>query len=143
MKAENGKTVSVHYRGTLDDGTEFDSSHSRGETLSFTLGNGMMIAGFEAGVVGMQVGETKTVQISPADGYGERIDEAIREVSKENFPDDFEFIEDATVQGQAPNGQPIMAKIIKENSETVTLDFNHPLAGKDLNFEIEMVEISE
>lgn len=142
-KAENGKTVSVHYRGTLEDGTEFDNSHDRGETLNFTLGAGAMIPGFEAGVVGMQVGETKTIQVSPSQGYGERVNEAVRDVSKDNFPEDFEFVEDATVQGQAPNGQPIIAKIIKENTETVTLDFNHPLAGKQLSFEVEMVNISE
>lgn len=142
-KVVSGNMVSVHYRGTLEDGTEFDSSHSRGETLSFTVGSGQMISGFDAGVVGMQVGEKKNLQLAADEGYGQRIDEAIQDIPKTAFPGDFDFIVDATVQGAGPDGRPVMAKILKENTETVTLDFNHPLAGKSLNFEIELVGINE
>jgi peptidylprolyl isomerase len=140
-KVTSGNIISVHYRGTLADGTEFDSSHNRGETLNFTVGSGQMISGFDAGVVGMQVGDTKSIQISADQGYGERVEEAIQEVPKTAFPQDFEFIIDGTVQGAGPDGRPVMAKILKENSETITLDFNHPLAGQALNFEIELVDI--
>jgi len=139
----NGNTVSVHYRGTLEDGTEFDSSHNREETLTFQVGSGQMIEGFDTSVVGMKVGEIKNVTLDANKAYGEHNPEAIQEVSKEVFPSDFEFVVDATVQGQGPNGQPVVAKILSEQDETVTLDFNHPLAGHKLNFEIEMVEISE
>jgi FKBP-type peptidyl-prolyl cis-trans isomerase 2 len=139
----NGNTVSVHYRGTLEDGTEFDSSHNRGETLTFQVGSGQMIEGFDANVVGMKVGEIKNITLDANKAYGEHNSEAIQEVSKEVFPPDFEFVVGATVQGQGPNGQPVVAKILSEQDETATLDFNHPLAGHKLNFEIEMVEISE
>jgi len=142
-KVENGNIVSVHYRGTLTDGTEFDNSHNRGEPLSFTVGAGQMISGFEAGVIGMQLGETKNIEVSADDGYGKRVDEAIQDIPKTAFPPDFEFVIDGTVQGSGPDGRPVMAKILKENTESVTLDFNHPLAGQALNFEIELVEINE
>ena len=142
-KVTNGNTISVHYRGTLEDGTEFDSSHNRGETLNFTVGSGQMISGFDTGVVGMSVGEVKNITLTADEGYGNRVNEAVQDVPKSSFPDDFEFVVDATVQGSGPDGRPIMAKILKENAETITLDFNHPLAGQALNFEIELVEITE
>ncbi len=137
----NGNTVSVHYRGTLEDGTEFDSSHNRGETLTFQVGSGQMIEGFDKGVVGMSVGEVKNITLDAEQAYGESNPEAIQEISKAAFPEDFEFVIGASVQGQGPEGQPIIAKIVSEQEEAVTLDFNHPLAGQKLNFEIEMVEI--
>ena len=142
-KVTNGNTISVHYRGTLQDGTEFDSSHNRGETLNFTVGSGQMISGFDAGVMGMSVGEIKNITLTAEEGYGDRVDEAIQDVPKESFPEDFEFVIDATVQGAGPDGRPIIAKILKENTDSITLDFNHPLAGQSLNFEIELVEITE
>ena len=140
--ANNGNTVSVHYRGTLEDGTEFDSSHSRGETLTFQVGSGQMIEGFDKGVVGMQIGDVKNITLEAEQAYGEHRPEGVQEVSKENFPPDFEFVIGGTVHGQGPDGQPVIAKILSEQDETATLDFNHPLAGKTLNFEIEMVEIT-
>lgn len=139
---KNGMNVSVHYRGTLNDGTEFDSSYDRGETLDFQVGSGQMIPGFDSGVVGMQIGETKTISVDPADGYGEVNPEAVQEIPKDQFPEDFEFIVGATVTGQGPRG-PIMAKILKEGSDTVEMDFNHPLAGQTLTFEIEVVNANE
>ncbi len=137
----NGNTVSVHYRGTLENGIEFDSSHSRGQTLTFEVGAGQMIPGFDTGVVGMSVGETRSITINPEDAYGEKNPEAVQEVSKSAFPEDFEYVVDGTVEGQGPQG-PVIAKIVSEQKETVTLDFNHPLAGEVLNFEIELVDIS-
>ena len=141
-KVKNGMNISVHYRGTLDDGTEFDSSYGRGETLDFQVGSGQMIPGFDSGVVGMQVGETKTISIDPADAYGEINPEAVQEVPKDQFPEDIEFVVGATVTGQGPRG-PIMAKILKEGTDTVEMDFNHPLAGQTLTFEIEVVNAAE
>ena len=102
-----------------------------------------MIPGFDKGMVGMQIGEVKSLQVSSEDAYGPRVDEAIQDVPKTAFPPDFEFVIDGTVQGTGPDGRPVLAKILKEQDESVTLDFNHPLAGQQLNFEVELVEISE
>ena len=141
MSAESGNTVSVHYRGTLNDGTEFDSSYTRGEPIKFELGAGQMIPGFESAVNGMDVGEKKSVTLDPENAYGNRNDELVQPVPRQNFPPDFEIVVGATVQGQQQGGQPFLAKIVKEDGFTVTLDFNHPLAGENLNFEIELIEI--
>ena len=142
-KVEYGNNVKVHYKGTLTDGEQFDSSYDRGETLPFTVGAGQMIKGFDAAVVGMEVGEKKTVSIPSAEAYGERREDAVQDVPKTVFPPDFEFRINETVQGADQNGQPLIAKILEENDETVKLDLNHPLAGKDLTFEIELVEITQ
>ncbi len=101
-----------------------------------------MIPGFDSGVVGMQVGETKKISIDPQDAYGEVNPEAVQQIPKSQFPDDFNFVVGATVSGQGPRG-PIMAKILSENNENVELDFNHTLAGKKLNFEIEIINAEE
>ena len=141
LQVENGNTVSVHYRGTLNDGTEFDSSHSRGEPLSFQVGSGQMINGFDAALPGMAVGETKSITLTPDQAYGESNPEAITDVPKESFPPDFNFQVDSMVQGQNEQGQPLVGTINEVKDEAVTIDFNHPMAGKDLNFEIELVSI--
>ena len=141
LQVENGNTVSVHYRGTLNDGTEFDSSHSRGEPLSFQVGAGQMISGFDAALPGMAVGETKNITLSPDQAYGESNPEAITDVPKASFPPGFNFQVDAMVQGQNEMGQPLVGTINEVKENDVTIDFNHPMAGKDLNFEIELVSI--
>ncbi len=140
---QSGNTVSVHYRGTLSDGEEFDSSYDRGETLTFQVGGGQMIKGFDEGVVGMKVGEKKTVVVYPEQAYGFRNEEAIQEVAKTQFPNDFSFELGTAVQGVNPDGGHVTAKILSEQEQTVTLDFNHPLASKTLNFEIELVGIKD
>ena len=140
--ANNGNTVKVHYTGTFTDGVEFDSSFQRGEPISFTLGTGQMIPGFEQGVLGMTVGETKEISLTPDQAYGPHRPEAIRSMDKNIFPSDFNFVIGGVVQGQAPTGQPMIATILEEQDSTVTLDFNHPMAGKDLNFKIELLEVS-
>lgn len=143
-KVENGNTISVHYRGTFSEtGEEFDSSYGRGESLTFQVGSGQMIAGFDSGVVGMQVGEKKKIEIAPEDGYGFRNLEAVQEVNKSQFPENFDYTVGAIVQGVNPDGQNITATIMGEQNETVTLDFNHPLADKNLCFEIELLSIAE
>tara|TARA_A100001015_G_C14879567_1_gene667836 strand:+ start:396 stop:845 length:450 start_codon:yes stop_codon:yes gene_type:complete len=142
-KVESGNNISVHYKGTLDDGQQFDSSYDRGEPVTFSVGSGMMIAGFNNGVIGMKVGETKKVEISPQEAYGEHNPDGVQEVTKENFPNDFDFVTGKIIQGTVQNGQPFVATILEEKNDTVTLDFNHPMAGKNLNFEIELVSINE
>ena len=140
-KVENGQTVEVHYKGTFDDGTEFDSSHSRGESLTFTVGSGQTIAGFETGVVGMVVGEKKNISIEPQDAYGETNPEAIFEYPVSSFPEDLKLVEGANLMGQDTAGNQMMAKVDRFEGDKVFLDFNHPMAGKRLNFSVELVKI--
>ena len=141
MKAKNGDTVSVHYKGTFQDGTVFDSSHDRGETIDFQVGAGQMIKGFNDAVVNMKVGETKNVTVVPEEAYGEVNPNALMEFPKTVFPEDFALKEGEVVQGNSPAGQPMIGTINEVQDETVVVDFNHPMAGKELNFEIELVEI--
>ena len=139
---KTGDTVNVHYRGTLDDGSEFDSSRSRGEPLSFQVGGGQVIAGFDAALEGMAVGETKNVTLAPDQAYGPRINEAVQVVPKTAFPPGFPFEVGQQVQGQGNDGKPLAATVTAEDMHTVTLDMNHPLAGQNLNFEIELVSVT-
>lgn len=141
MKVEKGNNVKVHYTGTLEDGQEFDSSRKRNETLNFTVGTGQMIAGFDEAVMGMSVGDIKDVTLSPDKGYGERNDDAIMPVNRQNFPEDFVVNVGEMVQGTTEQGMPIQATIVGEDEGNIILDMNHPLAGKSLNFNIELVEI--
>ncbi len=135
---ENGQTVSVHYVGTLDDGTEFDNSRHRGEAISVEVGSGKLIPGFDAALLGMTVGEKKTFTLNPEDAYGDVNPEAFQTVPHTQFPEGHEFALDEVVQGQGPEG-PVIARISALGDTEVTLDFNHPLAGKNLNFEIEVL----
>ena len=141
--AANGNTVSVHYRGTFEDGTEFDSSHSRGTPMTITVGSGQLIEGFDSALVGMESGETKNITLTPDQAYGDFNPAAIQEIPLTAFPEDFEFKVGATVYGENSQGQKIIAKINQLNDSGVVLDFNHPMAGKNLNFEIEIENIQE
>jgi FKBP-type peptidyl-prolyl cis-trans isomerase 2 len=143
MKVTNGNNVSVHYKGTLNDGSEFDNSHTRGQTLDFEVGTANLLSGFNDAVLGMTVGQTKTFTLSAAEAYGDYNPDAITVAPKSAFPPDFNFTVGAQVEGTAPTGQPFLAKIKSLEGEEVTLDVNHPLAGEDLNFEVELVEISD
>ena len=138
-----GQLVSVHYVGTFDDGTEFDSSRSRGEPLTFQVGTGQVIPGFDNAIAGMQVGETQDIRLEPAEAYGEVNPKGFQDVPKTMFPDGFEFKVDEFVQGEQNNGQPFRARINSIDTDTVNLDFNHPMAGKALNFNLELVSIAE
>ena len=140
---QSGQTVSVHYRGTLDDGSEFDNSRNRGQAMEVQVGSGQLIAGFDAALLGMTVGEVKNIHLGAEEAYGPVDEAAVQEVPKTMFPPDFIYKTGEVVQGQAPTGQPLVATIMEEKDETVVLDFNHPMAGKDLNFEIEVMSINE
>lgn len=140
-KANNGATISVHYKGTLEDGSTFDSSYERGAPISFTIGAGQMIEGFEANILGMSLGEKKTFTIPPERAYGPHITEAVHSVPKSSFPSDFEFAIGSMVSGSQQSGQPVVGRILQENEDDVVLDFNHPMAGKDLTFEVEVVSL--
>ena len=138
-----GKKVKVHYTGTLDDGTKFDSSLDRGEPLEFTCMAGQMIPGFDAAVETMEQGETKSVHIPAADAYGERNEELVQRVPVDQIPNADQLPVGQTVYMLGPGGQPfpVFVKSIEEG--IVTFDMNHELAGKDLNFEITLVEIAD
>ncbi|SKA70405.1 FKBP-type peptidyl-prolyl cis-trans isomerase [Desulfobaculum bizertense] len=138
--AKSGDTVKIHYTGTLSDGTEFDSSRER-EPLEFALGAGAVIPGFDAAVEGMEVGEKKTVNIPCAEAYGERVEQAIAVVPREHFPEDLKPEVGMSLQVPREDGTPIIVTVTEISEEAVTLDGNHPLAGQDLTFEIELVEI--
>lgn len=142
-KAENGNKVSVHYKGTFNDGTVFDSSYDRGETIDFVVGSNQMIVGFDQAVNGMKIGEVKTVTLAPEDAYGDSDPNAFTQVPKESFPEDFPLQEGVTVQGTDPTGTPLIGTIDKVEDAHVLLNLNHPMAGKELNFEIELVNIGE
>jgi peptidylprolyl isomerase len=142
MNVEKGNSIKVHYVGTLEDGTEFDNSYKRGEPIEFVVGSGNIIKGFDEGVVGMSVGEKKMVSVPPSEGYGEYNDNARDYVGRDRFPSDFAFSVGAQVMSQTPNGDPLIATILEVNDDNVLLDFNHPMAGKNLNFELELVELS-
>ena len=140
MQAKNGSTVSVHYRGTLSDGNEFDNSRLRGETLQFEIGSGRMISGFNDAVVGMKVGETKTITLDPENAYGHHNPAATESIPREVFGPEFDFVKGGTVRGNGPHGV-FYAKILDYDDTNVKLDLNHPLAGQDLTFEIELVSV--
>jgi len=138
--AKNGDTVRVNYTGKLADGTVFDSSAGR-EPLEFTVGAGQVIPGFDNAVLGMKVGEKKTVTIPVDEAYGQRRDEQIAEISREKLPSDMTPEVGQQLVMKQSDGREIVVVITKVSDETVTIDANHPLAGKDLTFEIELVKI--
>jgi FKBP-type peptidyl-prolyl cis-trans isomerase 2 len=140
-KAKEGDKVKIHYTGKFEDGQVFDSSVDR-EPLEFTLGQGQVIPGFEKGVVGMEEGEKKEITVAPEEGYGPRYDQNVIEVKKSVFPDDITPEVGRQLQVQAPDGNKMNVVITDVQDETVTLDANHPLAGKTLLFDVELVEIA-
>lgn len=140
MALKEGSIVSVHYRGTLDDGIEFDSSEGC-DPLEFTIGSGQVIPGFEAAVTDLAPGETATVTIPPEEGYGEAIEDAKQEVPIDSFWERPEV--GMVAQLLAPDGSELAATVVEVNEETAVLDFNHPLAGKTLTFDITLVDVRD
>jgi len=141
MQAKKGDAVQVHYTGKLEDGTVFDSSVSR-NPLGFTLGDGNMIKGFDAAVHGMNIGDKKTVTIPSNEAYGERREDMMIDVPIEQVPADIKPEVGIQLTLQGGNGQPMPVTVTHVDEKKITLDANHQLAGKDLIFEIELVEIN-
>jgi peptidylprolyl isomerase len=137
-EAQNNDTVKVHYTGKLDNGTVFDSSQG-GDPLQFTIGTGQVIPGFEDAVRGMNVGEAKTVHIPPEQAYGERRDDLVLEVTLDQFPSSPQLGQKFELQTRS--GKTIPATVAAVTDSHATLDANHPLAGKTLNFDLELVAI--
>jgi peptidylprolyl isomerase len=140
-QAKPGDIVKIHYTGTLDDGTQFDSSSGR-EPLEFELGSGKVIPGFEKAVEGMAVGENKSVNIPPEEAYGPRHDQMIQDVPRNALPDDLEPVEGMALQAQGQDGRVINLTVTAVQDESITVDGNHPLAGQALNFEIQLIDIA-
>ena len=136
-----GKKCRTHYRGTFNDGTQFDSSYDRGEPLEFVCGAGMMIPGFDAAVANMEVGETVQVHLSPAEAYGEADPNAIITAEIASLPGAENLSVGQKVYLQDMSGRPIPVKVTAKDEKMITLDANHEMAGKELNFTIELVEI--
>lgn len=139
-QAQNGDKVRVHYHGKLRSGETFDSSEGR-EPLEFTIGSGQVIKGFDDGVTGMTAGEKKTVEIPVGDAYGEKNEEMIIEFPKSQFPPDMNPEVGMQLMMNNGQGQSFPVNIVEVRDETVLLDANHPLAGQDLIFDLELVEI--
>ena len=140
-QAKNGDKVKVHYTGKLDNGTLFDSSLDR-EPLEFTIGEGQLIADFEQAVIDMNPGESKTIKIPSDNAYGPHRDDMLIVVDRSQFPEGLEPKIDQQLQIRNQNGEPTVATVVDISGANVTLDTNHPLAGKDLTFEIQLIEIS-
>ncbi len=140
-QAEIGDTVHVHYKGTLDDGSVFDTSYDRGNPLKFKLGQKEVIEGFEIACLKMKIGDKKEVKIPPKQAYGEFSHELVQEVEKKYFPEDIQLTLGQEFMIGGSEFQ-TMAKIIKIDGDKVTLDANPSLAGKTLNFAIELVDIT-
>ena len=141
MPASSGDTVRVHYAGTIQDGTQFDSSKGR-DPLQFTVGAGQVVPGFDKAVSGMEVGETKTVTIDAKDAYGEPDPNQVVEVSKDQLPPDSNVSVGDQLQLGMQNGGSMIVRVAEVNENSILLDANHPLAGEDLTFEITLDSVA-
>jgi len=140
-QAQQGDTVKIHYTGTLDDGTVFDSSEGH-DPLEFTLGSGQVIVGFDEAVTGMKSGEKKQVNIPADKAYGERNEEMVLQAPRDQVPADIQPEVGQQLEMGGPNGESVIVRVTEVTDEYITLDANPPLAGKDLNFAIELVAIA-
>ena len=140
-KTKNGDTIKIHYEGKLEDGNIFDNSRER-QPLEFKVGNGDVIPGIEKGVIGMETGDTKTIEIPPDEAYGPRRKDLVIEVPKSDLPDEMTPTIGQGLRMRQPDGGHIDLIIADVKEETITLDANHPLAGHTLIFDLELVEIA-
>ena len=143
LMSNEGKMVKVHYKGTLDDGTQFDSSYDRGEPLSFVCGSGHMIKGFDEAVKSMNVGDTVDVHLACEDAYGPYDEDGVQSIPHNNLRgiDGLDVGDMVTLSNK--QGYPIQAKVVEIDDSKITFDLNHPLAGQPLNFQIELLEASD
>lgn len=142
MQAKRGDRVQVHYTGRLDDGTEFDSS-ADSDPISVTLGAGEVIPGFENALEGMSVGDKKTERLEAENAYGEHSEDLVFKVGREQLPDDAEIEVGDMLRVGFPDGSTAEVQVLEMDDQSVTLDANHPLAGKALTFDLEIVKIGD
>ena len=140
LTAKAGNKVKVHYTGTLEDGTVFDTSKER-DPIEFTIGEGMVILGFEQAVIGMKMGETKTVTLQPEEAYGQPQDDFIQVVPRKQLPQNMPTEPGQLVQIEDENGRIAHVSIVAADNDNITIDGNHQLAGKVLRFEIQLLDI--
>lgn len=140
-QVKDGDTIRVHYTGKLDDGTVFDSSVGK-DPLEFKVGSGQLIPGFEKAVTGLAAGEKTTAQIPSGEAYGPHSAEGVIEVPRGNIPAEIQLEIGQQLQMQTHDGRPVPVRVIGIEEASITVDANHPLAGKDLTFEIEVVSIA-
>jgi len=139
-EAKSGDTVRIHYTGTLNDGTVFDSSDGR-DPLEFTVGSGQIIPGLEKAIPGMTVGDKKSVPVPADDAYGQHHPEGVTQIPRTDIPEDIPLENGVMLQMSTPDGRQIPVTVTEVGEAEVTIDANHQLAGQDLNFDIELVEI--
>jgi peptidylprolyl isomerase len=139
-KAKSGSTVKVHYTGKLDDGRVFDSSFE-GDPIQFKIGEEKLLPDFEKAVVGMDIGESKTIQIESTNAYGPYHDKLVMPVNRDQLPSELEPKVGQYLETTMKDGQAIVFQVVEVNDASVTLDANHPLAGQDLTFDIQLMEI--
>ena len=142
MTIKTGDKVKIEYTGTLDDGTVFDSSIDHGNPLEFEVGGGQVIKGFDDAVLGMKENEEKQFSILPADAYGEHDPTLVQKVPREVFPQDAELVPGLLFEAGLPTGEKVPATITEVQGEIISVDLNHPLAGKRLNFKIKVSAIT-
>jgi len=142
-----GDKVSLHYKGRFEDGEEFDSSYERNQLMTVVVGSGQLIPGFDQALVGMEVGTVKTVTVNPDQAYGERFEERMAEIPAQNFPEQIlGTLQEGSIvplSNQQQGGMSFPATVLEVTEEFVRVDLNHPLAGKELTFDIEVVRIAE
>lgn len=141
MEIDKDKIVQIHYKGTLKDDSVFDSSEGR-DPLTFMYGSGMIIPGLEEGLKGLKKGDKKKIEVASENAYGPVSNEAIQEVPKDQLPTEVELKPGLQLMAQTPHG-PMPVKVVEVADTTVKMDFNHPLAGQDLVFDVEVVEVRE
>ncbi len=139
-QAQSGSKVKVHYTGRLDDGTVFDSSQGE-EPLEFAIGSGQMLPGFELAVIGMEPGQSTTIHLPSDQAYGPHSPQRVIQVERKEMPPDMPLEPGTVIQGNRPGGGQMPFTVVQVTADEVTLDGNHPLAGKDLTFDIQLVEI--
>lgn len=141
-QAKEGDTIQINYTGSFADGTTFDSSEGR-DPLEFQLGSGQIIPGLDKAIAGMEVGEKKQVTIQPAEGYGDRDEARVMEIPREQLPQDLPTEPGTQLAMQTQDGQTVPVTVKEASDATVTLDANHPLAGRELIFDVELVNIKQ
>lgn len=142
MPIKKGDKIKVEYTGTLDDGTVFDSSEKHGKPLEFEVGSGQIIKGFDEAVIGMEKGQEKEIKLTPDQAYGQPNPDLVKKVPKDKLPKEPEPKAGMMMVVGTPDGKQLPAKIVEIGENEISLDLNHPLAGKNLNFKIKVVDIS-
>lgn len=141
--SNEGKMVKIHYTGSLDDGEVFDTSRLRDEPIEFECMAGTVIKGFDDAVRDMEVGDKKHIHLEPEEAYGERREELVQTVLVDQVPNAQDLPVGESVYMQGPDGHPFPVKVVSVDDENVVFDMNHPLAGKPLNFELELMEVRD